>query len=252
VGQVIVDAAVVAATADCPACGQPAEDVHSRYIRRIRDLPCCGRLLTIVVTARKFHCNNPACPRSIFCERLPRLARARARTTGPLTESHRAIGFAVGGEPGARLAKRLAMPTSPDMLLRRVKSAPEADDPPPRYVGVDDWAWKRGHRYGTIQIDLERRATQLNPQPQRKNGAATSPRKGTIMTTSVANLTPRGASISAATSGCNSATGSATSRGVNSGTLEFPRVPFDAARPEATILPSRGPARIASCGCDSL
>ena len=28
--------------------------------------------------------------------------------------------------------------------------------PPPRFVGIDDWAWRKGRRYGTIVVDLER------------------------------------------------------------------------------------------------
>ena len=27
----------------------------------------------------------------------------------------------------------------------------------PRVVGIDDWAWRRGHTYGTLVVDLERR-----------------------------------------------------------------------------------------------
>jgi transposase len=119
---VTVNVEVVSPSAECPRCGHGSEQVHSWYTRRVTDLPWCGRTLAIVITARKFRCGNPACPRAIFCERLPDIAPAHARTTGPLTESHRAIGFAAGGEAGARLAERLAMPTSPDTLLRRVKA----------------------------------------------------------------------------------------------------------------------------------
>jgi transposase len=144
-------------TAACPDCGHASDRVHSRYARRIGDLPVQGRRLVLRLVTRRFYCRRPDCRRRIFCERLPGLAAAHARTSGPLTESHRDIGFALGGEAGARLAGKLAMPTSPDTLLRRVKSAPDQPAPPPRYVGVDDWSLRKGQRYGTILVDLERR-----------------------------------------------------------------------------------------------
>jgi len=55
-----------------------------------------------------------------------------------------------------RLAERLVLPTSPDTILRRVKAAPDEPLSPARYVGIDDWATRKGQHYGTILIDLER------------------------------------------------------------------------------------------------
>jgi transposase len=84
------------------------------------------------------------------------LAAPHARTTETLSQSHQSIGFALGGEAGARLAEQLGMPTSPDTLLRRVRSAIIEPPAAPRFVGMDDWACKKGQSYGTILIDLER------------------------------------------------------------------------------------------------
>jgi transposase len=143
--------------ASCPHCGNRAARAHSHYTRTLTDLPICGRRTTLLVTVRRFFCGDLNCPRTLFCERFPQLAVPHARTTGPLAESHQAIGFALGGEAGARLAAKLAVPTSPDTLLRRVKAAPDEPLSPPRFVGIDDWAIRKGQNYGTILIDLERR-----------------------------------------------------------------------------------------------
>jgi len=140
----------------CPLCRHPSRRVHSRYVRRLGDLPWQGRVGQLDLQVRRFRCSAPECPRRVFAERLPAAALPRVRRTARLAEAQRRIAFSAGGEAGARLASRLAMPVSGDTLLRLIRTAPLPAAPTPRVIGIDDWAWRRGQRYGTLIVDLER------------------------------------------------------------------------------------------------
>lgn len=145
------------ATARCPSCGCPSKRVHSRYERCLADLPAHGRRVRIRLTVRRFRCSEPGCPRQIFAERVgDAIARPFARRTVRLQDIVHHLGVALGGRPGQCLARRLLFPVSKDTLLRAVRGRSSRPCAPPRVVGIDDWAWKRGHRYGTIVCDLER------------------------------------------------------------------------------------------------
>jgi transposase len=138
--RVTVSARVRAAEAACPLCGACSRRVHSRYRRCLRDLPWQGRQVRLELQVRRFRCADAKCSRRVFAERLPDVAAPRRQRTQRLAELQRCVGLATGGAKGARLAARLAMPVSGDTLRRLIRATPIERGPPPKVIGIDDWA----------------------------------------------------------------------------------------------------------------
>ncbi len=142
----------------CPTCHGAQVTVHSYYERTLRDLPCWGRPVLLTVRLRRFRCRSRSCPRRLFVERIPSTAQPHRRTTIRLSEALRRFGYVLGGRASARLAGRIGMQVGTDAILRRVKEPhPQSGAPPTRVLGVDEWAWRKRGRYGTILMDLEQR-----------------------------------------------------------------------------------------------
>jgi len=140
----------------CPVCGHLSHKIHSCYHRIIHDLPAGGRRVQLHLQVRKYFCKNADCPRMIFTERFAAGLASYARRFDRLNQVITGMGLESGGNSSTRQAHSFSVKVSASTVLRLIK---KCNIPPiiaPKIIGVDDWAFKKGRKYGTVIVDLEK------------------------------------------------------------------------------------------------
>jgi transposase len=145
------------AQAACRLCGQASSSGHDRYPRWLRDLPCGGRPVEILVSVRRLRCTNAGCPAATFAEQVPGLTAWHQRRTTGLRGLLETAALALAGRAGARLAAALGAPVSRHTLIRMVRAMPDPEAGQVAVLGADDVAVRKGQHYATVLVDMETR-----------------------------------------------------------------------------------------------
>jgi transposase len=139
-----------------PDCRHPTHRIPGHSPRPLADFPWATVPIERRVSVRRFRWCPCLCRRQTFAERLPSVAPLYARTPTRCATTPADTGLVWGGAAGARPWSRPGVPGSRNPRLRRVRRVSLPEGPAPASIGIDDWAWRKGHRYGPRIVALQR------------------------------------------------------------------------------------------------
>lgn len=154
--KVVIQGQVRKKNACCPLCGkQSSRAPHSSYRRRLSDLEVSGKQLDLNIRVRKYFCTNLSCEKKIFSEDISELATRHSRKTNRVTRRIEDTAMEVSSTKASYLLGKQSIVVSPSTCVRLLLKKEIPDPPPPKAVGIDDFATKRGHTYGSVIVDHE-------------------------------------------------------------------------------------------------
>lgn len=139
----------------CPKCERESRRMHGYQQRTARDLPILGKGVTLDITQKKYYCDNKDCEVGIFTE-ANELIVPYSQFTVRCREYMLRVAAVVSSEAAVKILAYQGIKVSGDTLLNMVRLAgAEYKGKIGAKIGIDDWAYRRGQKYGTLICDLE-------------------------------------------------------------------------------------------------
>ena len=153
--EIYIHVSVQSKNCTCPKCGVISEHKHGTYKRKLQDLPILGRTTYLIVNAYEYQCDNSSCDVTTFVENVDGFLNYYSRMTERCEDFICTLALETSCEGSARICRSMNLKTSGDSIIRlltkRYVTQPEV--PCGSIIGVDDFAFKKWHTYGTIIVD---------------------------------------------------------------------------------------------------
>jgi transposase len=139
----------------CPECGCETTLYHGTYLRKVQDLPILGKTTRLEITAHEYVCNNEECPKVTFVEDFDGFLSYYGRMTERCADFICTLAMETSCEGCSRICHAMNLKISGDSVIRlltkryRLQPVSECGS----VIGVDDFAFKKRHTYGTIIVD---------------------------------------------------------------------------------------------------
>lgn len=139
----------------CPKCGTESRRQHGHKERIVQDLPILGKRVRLNIRQYKYFCDNEECYVKIFTEAND-LIEPYGQYTKRCQEYMLKVAVQVSCESASKILIYQGISVSGDKLLQMLKAAgTRYKEEPVTKIGVDDWAYRKGQKYGTLICDLE-------------------------------------------------------------------------------------------------
>ena len=139
----------------CPKCSHMTTKYHGTYVRKVQDLPILGKTVMLEITAHEYNCTNNECTTSTITDDFNGFLNSYSRMTERCADFICTLALETSCEGCARICQKLGIHISGDTVIRLLLKRYEALPDPvvSNVIGVDDFAYKKRHTYGTIIVD---------------------------------------------------------------------------------------------------